>query len=51
MPVQEMFWGDRMGSVQDPFGYSWSLATHSRDLTPEEIRQGAQEFFARMAEK
>lgn len=51
MPVQEMFWGDRMGSVQDPFGYSWSLATHSRDLTPEEIRQGAQEFFARMAQK
>jgi PhnB protein len=48
MPVQEMFWGDRMGSVQDPFGYSWSLATHTRDLTPEEIRQGAQAFFAQM---
>ena len=46
MPVQEMFWGDRVGTVQDPFGYSWSLATHTRDLTPEEIRQGAQAFFA-----
>jgi uncharacterized glyoxalase superfamily protein PhnB len=51
MPVQEMFWGDRMGTVQDPFGYSWSLATHTRDLTPEEIRQGAQAFFAQMKQK
>jgi hypothetical protein len=37
--------------VQDPFGYSWSLATHTRELTAQEIRQGAQDFFARMAEK
>ncbi|WP_240194457.1 VOC family protein [Desulfopila inferna] len=41
MAVEEMFWGDRMGSVLDPFGYSWSLATHTRDLTPEEIAEGA----------
>jgi uncharacterized glyoxalase superfamily protein PhnB len=46
MPVEEMFWGDRVGTVQDPFGHSWSLATHTRDLTPEEIRQGAEAFFA-----
>jgi uncharacterized glyoxalase superfamily protein PhnB len=51
MPVQEMFWGDRMGSVRDPFGYSWSLATHTRDLTPEEISKGAQEAFAQMGQK
>lgn len=51
MPVEEMFWGDRTGTVQDPFGYSWSLATHTRDLTPEEIQQGAQAFFARMKQK
>ena len=51
MPVQDMFWGDRMGTVQDPFGYSWSLATHTRDLTPEEIRQGAQAAFAQMAQE
>jgi len=49
MEVQEMFWGDRMGSVKDPFGYSWSLATHTRDLSPEEIRQGAEAAFAQMA--
>lgn len=51
MPVEEMFWGDRVGTVQDPFGHSWSLATHTRDLTPEEIRQGAQAFFACMKPK
>ena len=46
MPVEEMFWGDRVGTVQDPFGYSWSLATHTRDLTPEEMQKGAEAFFA-----
>lgn len=49
MPVQEMFWGDRCGTLQDPFGYSWMIATHSRDLTPEEIAEGAKAWFAEMA--
>ena len=51
MPVQDMFWGDRAGTVQDPFGYSWFLATHTKDLTMEEIRQGAQAACAKMTEK
>jgi uncharacterized glyoxalase superfamily protein PhnB len=51
MPVQEMFWGDRAGTVQDPFGYSWTLATHSKDLTPQEIEQGARHFFCEAARK
>ena len=51
MPVQEMFWGDRVGTLQDPFGYNWSLATHVKDPTPQEIREGAEAAFARMAEK
>lgn len=42
MPVQEMFWGDRLGTVKDPFGYIWSLATHMKDPTPQEIAEGAQ---------
>lgn len=50
MPVQEMFWGDRVGSVRDPFGYYWMLATHTRDLTMEEIRTGARAAFADMKE-
>ena len=49
MEVQEMFWGDRAGSVNDPFGYNWMLATHTRDLSPEEIAAGAKEAFAEMS--
>lgn len=37
MPVADMFWGDRYGQLEDPFGHHWSVATHIRDLTPEEI--------------
>lgn len=39
MPVADMFWGDRYGRLADPFGHHWSVATHIRDMTPEEIRQ------------
>ncbi|EKD38343.1 MAG: glyoxalase/bleomycin resistance protein/dioxygenase [uncultured bacterium] len=51
MGVDDMFWGDRMGTVQDPFGYCWSLASHTRELSPEEIQEGAKAAFAKMAEK
>ena len=40
MPVADMFWGDRYGQLEDPFGHRWSVATHTRDLTPEQIREG-----------
>ena len=46
MPVADMFWGDRSGQVQDPFGHRWQLATHQEDLTQDQIGQRAQEFFA-----
>lgn len=39
MPINETFWGDRYGLIEDPFGHRWSVATHVRDMTPEEIRQ------------
>ena len=39
MPLEDMFWGDRYGIVKDPFGHSWSIATHVRDVSPEEIQQ------------
>jgi PhnB protein len=39
MPVADMFWGDRYGVIEDPFGHHWSLATHQRDVTPEEMRE------------
>jgi PhnB protein len=40
MPVADMFWGDRYGQVVDPYGHHWSVATHTRDVTPEEMREG-----------
>jgi len=42
MPLDDMFWGDRYGQLLDPFGHKWSVATHVRDLTSEEIRQAAE---------
>jgi PhnB protein len=46
MPAQDMFWGDRYGVVEDPFGHQWSFATHIKDLTPEEIGRAAAQAFA-----
>lgn len=37
MPVDNMFWGDRYGKIEDPFGHHWSVATHQRDPSPAEI--------------
>ena len=38
MPVADMFWGDRYGTLEDPFGHRWSVATHTRDLSDAEMR-------------
>jgi uncharacterized glyoxalase superfamily protein PhnB len=46
MPVSDMFWGDRYGQVEDPFGHLWSIATHKQDLTPDQIAANAKAFFA-----
>jgi len=51
MPVADMFWGDRMGQIKDPFGYSWMIATHTQDLTQDQISKGAEAFFAQMAKQ
>ena len=51
MPVTDMFWGDRTGTIKDPFGYSWMIATHKQDLTQEQINKGAETFFAQMSKK
>ncbi len=40
MPVADMFWGDRYGLLEDPFGHHWLIATHVRDVNPEEIEGG-----------
>lgn len=46
MPPTDMFWGDRYGKVQDPFGHHWSLATHVEDVSPEEVERRALEAFS-----
>ena len=43
-PAQDMFWGDRYGVVEDPFGHQWAFATHIKDVTPDEIARGAREM-------
>ncbi len=44
-PVQDQFYGDRTGTLEDPFGHVWFLATHKEDLTPEEINKRAEALF------
>jgi uncharacterized glyoxalase superfamily protein PhnB len=44
MPVEDTFWGDRYGQLDDPFGHHWSVATHVRDVSPEELERGAREM-------
>lgn len=51
MPVADQFWGDRYGSLVDPFGFVWGIGTHKEDLSPAEMEQRAQEFFAKMAQQ
>ena len=49
MPVADMFWGDRYGKVTDPFGHSWGILTHIKDLTEDEVKAAAAEAMAAMA--
>lgn len=46
MPVADMFWGDRYGLIEDPFGHSWSVSTHQRDMTQSEIKEAMQQAMA-----
>ena len=42
-PVKDQFYGDRSGNLTDPFGHSWTVATHTEDLSPEELERRSQE--------
>jgi len=48
MAMTDQFWGDRYGQVEDPFGHEWSIATHKKDLTKDQINANAKAFFAKM---
>jgi PhnB protein len=47
--MQDQFWGDRCGTVTDPHGYSWTIATHKEDLTRQEMEQRQAEWMKNFA--
>jgi PhnB protein len=49
-PVNDQFYGDRSGYLKDPFGHLWSIATHKKHLSPDEIRKAGETFFEEMSE-
>jgi PhnB protein len=49
MPVEDMFWGDRFGTIADPFGHIWHVATHVEDIPPEEMEERAKAAMASMS--
>jgi PhnB protein len=50
-PLADMFWGDRYGKLKDPFGHSWSVATHIEDVAPAEMSKRMKDFTAKMAQQ
>ena len=50
MPIENQFWGDRFGQVEDPFGHNWQIATHVEDVPPEEMAKRAEQAMAAMAQ-
>ena len=50
MPVTDQFWGDRYGKLKDPFGHKWSIATHVKDMSADEMRRSMDEAMKKMAQ-
>jgi PhnB protein len=50
-PLADMFWGDRYGRLKDPFGHSWSVATHKEDVAPAEMQKRMQEAMSKKAQQ
>jgi uncharacterized glyoxalase superfamily protein PhnB len=48
MPVAEQFWGDRYGKLTDPFGHKWSIATHTKDMSMDEMKHAMDEAMSKM---
>ena len=48
-PVKDQFWGDRHGRLEDPFGHLWSIATHKKDLSEDEMKSAAEAAFSQMS--
>ena len=43
-PVKDQFYGDRSGTLEDPFGHVWTIATHKEDVPPEEMKKRSEAF-------
>ena len=50
MPMMDAFWGDRFGSIVDPYGHVWSIATRKKDMTPDELRKASEAFMKQMSQ-
>jgi PhnB protein len=48
-PVADQFYGDRMGTLEDPFGHVWSIGTHIEDVSPEEMKRRSEEMLKQQA--
>ena len=48
-PLENQFYGDRMGTLEDPFGHVWSVATHVEDVSPEEMQRRSEEMMKQQA--
>lgn len=48
MPVMDQFWGDRYGKLKDPFGHKWSIATHVKDMSEDEMKRAMDDAMAKM---
>ena len=48
MPVSDQFWGDRYGKLKDPFGHKWSIATHVKDMSADEMKRSMDEAMQKM---
>jgi len=48
MPVMDQFWGDRYGKLKDPFGHKWSIATHTKEMSSDEMKRAMDEAMAQM---
>ena len=48
MPLMDQFWGDRYGKLKDPFGHTWAIATHIKNMTPEEMKVAQDEAMSKM---
>lgn len=51
MEPEDMFWGDRMGTVLDPYGNSWSFATHIKDMSEDEIKKAGKQWMQSQQKK